>query len=177
LEVNVYTRADSVRFELNGEVLGTAEATGGEGLKATLSVPYAPGVLTAVALRDGREIGRQSLATTDKPSAVRIAPEQDFLRAERSALLFVPIEIVDQDGTVVPTATSHLEVTVAGPAELIALGSADPLVPGSLQDGTTRAFRGRALAILRSTGESGTVRLEVINDSLANEAVEIRARR
>jgi len=62
-------------------------------------------------------------------------------------------EIRDASGALVPDASRALELELTGPAELQAFGSANPEALGSLQDARTETFRGRALAILRPTGE------------------------
>jgi beta-galactosidase len=73
----------------------------------------------------------------------------------------------------VPDASRALELEVSGPAELQALGSANPDALGSLQDAKTESFRGRALAILRPTGKPGSVRLLAKSPGLATAQVDI----
>ena len=51
-------------------------------------------------------------------------------------------------------------MTISGPAELIAFGSANPMAVGPLQSSTAQTWNGRALAIIRGRGRKGRVTLE-----------------
>jgi len=67
-----------------------------------------------------------------------------------------------------------VRLTINGPAELVAFGSANPLAIGSLRATEAMTFRGRALAILRSTGAKGTVRIEARADTLRPAVAMVR---
>jgi beta-galactosidase len=175
LRVNVYTKAERVRLELNGAIVGESAARGGEGITATFEVPYAPGTLKAIALTGGREIGSQTLRTVGLPSAVQLSPETGRFTADRDSLLFVPIEIVDAGGQVVPTAVSRLNLLVDGAGELLAFGNASPWISGSFRDAVTEAFRGRALAVIRSTGKPGPVKIMVSSAGIRAGVIEVQA--
>jgi len=175
LRVNVYTKAERVRLELNGVVVGESAARGGEGITATFEVPYAPGTLKAVALTGGREVGVQVRRTAGLPAAIQLSPEAGRFTADRDSLLFVPIEIVDTGGQVVPAAASRLTLQVEGAGEVLAFGNGSPWISGSLQDAVTEAFRGRALAIIRSTGQPGPVKITVSSAGLRAGVIEVPA--
>ncbi len=175
LRVNVYTKAERVRLELNGAVVGESAAQGGEGITAAFEVPYAPGTLRAIALTGGREIGSQTLRTVGLPSSIRLSPESGKFGANRDSVLFVPIEIVDADGHVVPTAASRLSLRIEGAGELLALGNGSPWISGPLRGAAADAFRGRALAVVRSTGNPGPVKVIVSSAGIRAGAIEVQA--
>ena len=174
LEVKVYSAARAVRLELNGRVVGEATIDANKGITATFNVPYEPGVLRAFAIPDGKVTGSTELATAGSPAAARVSPEGTTLRPDRLALAYLPIEIVDAAGRVVPDAALPISVKVDGPADLIALGSANPEYTGLLNVPQSETFRGRALAILRSTGAPGPVRVRIQAGSLPEVAVSLQ---
>lgn len=65
-------------------------------------------------------------------------------------------------------ADDEIALEVQGPATLVAFGSAAAATTESFTDSTPRTYRGRSLAILRSTGEEGTVRLVATSSRTGN---------
>jgi len=62
---------------------------------------------------------------------------------------------------------------VKGQGELAAVGSANPHEMASYHQPNRRTFHGRCLAILRSTGEKGTITLEARGDNLRSGNITI----
>ena len=175
LNVAVYSRADRVRLELNGKTMGEQTIDARTGIAARFVVPWTPGTLTATALDGDRVVATKAVQTTGPAARLELRPETAEMRARRDALLFVPILVVDAAGRCVLDSALPLVIEVEGAAELCAFGSGDPAGIGPLGDGSTHAFRGRALAILRATGDRGSVRLRVTAPGLPSAAIEIPA--
>ncbi|MEO5587806.1 MAG: DUF4982 domain-containing protein, partial [Novosphingobium sp.] len=165
LSVRVYSTGDRVELRLNGAKVGEKILKPGE-RKAEIDVPYAPGTLEAVAFRGGQEIARRKLVTTSAAVRLRATAERGSGRSDRQALHYVLVDTLDAQGRVLPDDKRKVRLTVTGPAELVAFGSANPLATGSLKAPETESFRGRALAILRSTGRAGQVRIAVSAEGL-----------
>ncbi|MEO6718071.1 MAG: glycoside hydrolase family 2 TIM barrel-domain containing protein [Novosphingobium sp.] len=173
MSVRLYTVGDRVELRLNGSAVGQAGLKAGH-RRVELTVPYAPGTLEAVAFRGGTEIGRRKLVTVGAAANLRATPERPSGRSDRQGLHYVLIETIDAAGRVLPVDQRKLQVRVDGPAELVAFGSANPLATGSLSVPTAESFRGRALAILRSMGAKGTVRIEASSAGLRGAAATIK---
>ena len=174
LSVRLYTSGDRVTLSLNGRSVGTKMLTAADKMRAEIPVPYAPGTLEAIAWQGGREIGRRRLETVSAPARLRLVAENPRRRSDRQSLSFVGVQLLDGEGRIVPEAEHKVALTLYGPAELIAFGSASPFAIGSLQAAQAQTFRGRALAILRSTGAKGTVRIEARADGLLPAAATVR---
>src|SRR5262249_19700711 len=75
-------------------------------LHLTWDVPFERGTLTAVARGgDGTEVARDELRTAGPAYAIRLSTDRDVIAADRRALAFVTVEVVDAHGVVVPGAT------------------------------------------------------------------------
>ena len=155
MTVRIYTRGDRVALLLNGKSVADRSVTAADGHRVELQAPYVPGTLEVVGYLAGREIGRRRLETAGAPAAIRLRPERFGGGAGRGDISFVQVDVVDAQGRVVPDAEIELEVAVQGTGELVAFGSGNPLATGSYQSGKARAWRGRALAIVRGSGKSG----------------------
>lgn len=175
LAVRVFTAGDRIDVLLNGAKVGSKTIAPADKMQAKIDVPYAPGQLEVIAYRGTRAIGRKRLRTVGPPARLGILPENPQFAANRQGLAFVRFLVLDSSGTVLPDDVRGLRVALSGPAELVALGSGNPQWTGSLQSPATRSFRGQALAILRSTGKVGPVRITGQADGLAAASATLRA--
>jgi hypothetical protein len=80
-------------------------------------------------------------------------PERDTFRADDTDLVFVQIRLQDADGTVALGVDRAVTVTVGGPGVLQGFGSAAPATEESYLDDVHTTFDGRALAVVRPTGD------------------------
>lgn len=166
----VYTEAPTVKWYLNGRFVGQSETAGAV---SALDVPYEKGTLTAVAYRDGREIGRSSLETAGKTEQLLLCPETPSLKADGHDLCYVDITLADGQGRRVTEEKRALSAFADG-AELLAVFSADPCNEDQYGSMNCHAFDGRAVAVLR-TKTPGTVTLFVTADGLTGGKLEIKA--
>ncbi|MWB98410.1 glycoside hydrolase family 2 TIM barrel-domain containing protein [Agromyces seonyuensis] len=156
-EIEVYSADDEVELLLNGRSLGRRAAGARVGFVARFTATYEPGELVAVGYRGKRERGRSSLRSADA-AALRLRSEQTGL-AGPDDLAYVWVELADGAGIVDVSAEDRITVQVDGPAELAGFGNAAPITEDGYTGRVARTHDGRALAILRGTGEAGTVTL------------------
>ena len=172
-EIEVYSNADQVELLLNGRALGRRPAGAKRAYVARFRTRYEPGELTAVAYRRGVEVGRSTLRSADRPR-LRLHAESTELHGPDD-LAYIQILLADADGTVDATSDDRVTVSVSGPAALAALGSAAPSTEESFVQGERSTFRGRALAIIRATGEEGTVTVRVKSEQHGDATVDLIA--
>lgn len=146
-EIEVYSDAAAVELLLNGRSLGRKNI---KECKAIFKTKYAPGTLTAVAYApDGRELSRSELYSSAGKTS--IAVKSEVREARRGKIVYVPVEIVGENGIVESNADRKLEVTVEG-GELLGFGSANPCTEESYHTGSFTTYYGRALAVVRVRG-------------------------
>ena len=88
---------------------------------------------------------------------------------------FVVIEVIDKDGRVCPDAQVDVSVTVSG-GSVQAVGNANLEDTGSYVDAQHTTWKGRALAVVRSSGKGGKCRLTVSSPGLRTASVSIANR-
>lgn len=176
LGVVVFSSCDEVDLLLNGKSLGRRATAREPRYRAEYGVAYEPGTLKAVGYRGGQAVAEWTLATAGKPAALRLQPERSVMPADGKSLAYVPFEVVDAGGTVNPNADALVRFHIEGPAALAAVGSGDPSSLESFQQPQRKAWRGRGLVILRSTGGAGRVRVTASGDGLSSASVEIEAK-
>jgi beta-galactosidase len=167
LSVRVFSRAPRVRLELNGRSLGERSIEPDKGIAAVFEVPYSAGELKATALSaEGAAIGSRTLVTSDAATKLVALPELDRVRAAREQLIYVPVEVRDRADRLVDDAEISLAASVAGEAEILGFGSANPASLDAVNTPAAHTFRGRALLILRSTGKPGSVHVALKSPGL-----------
>ncbi len=153
LTVDVYSDAAIVRLELNGRTVGEAPAGPDRGFTATFTVPYAPGELRAVAVRDGSPTEYEALSTVRAATNVRLTVEESDETLGDPRFVYVIVELVDDEGRVIPNADRVVELGAEGPVRLAGFGSARPVTMESYRSDTCTTYLGRALAVVRRDGE------------------------
>lgn len=159
LQVEIYSRFESVRLYLNGQLLGEKPTDLATQYKASFLVPYTPGKLTAVGLNHGKEVERFTLQTASDTLHLRLATDHDKIKANTQDLSFVVVEALDKNNYRHPGADQSVRYTITGPATIAAIGNADLATTEPYNANPRRLFQGRALVILRSTATPGTVTL------------------
>ena len=170
LQVNVYTRYPVVRLYLNGQLRDEKPVSK---YTATFSVNYSPGELKAVGVESGKETKSVLLRTTGAPATIRLTPDRLQLANSRNDLSYIRIELTDEEGQTVPDADCRIRLSVSGPGEIAASGNASATDMESFRSLTPKTFRGKALAIIRPTGQLGKIRFNVTAEGLPETSVEI----
>jgi beta-galactosidase len=137
-----------VRLELNGKVIGTKEVSEKTKLTATFEVPYQPGELVATGLTGGKEEVRQVLKTTGKPYRLKVVAEKDSLSLSGDDLAYFSVEILDENGLLVPDASLPVEFEITG-GKLQAVANSNPADMHSFQQPKVNTYRGKCQVIIR----------------------------
>lgn len=176
LQVRVFTKAQQVKLLLNGQEVGRYQLKEDDEYIATFQVPYVAGELTAVALCDGKEVGKKQLVTTGEPCAIRLTADRTQLRADRQDLSFIRIDLVDKQGRLTPTAECPIVLEVSGCGEMAASGNANPYGIESANRKQLRTFRGQAQLIVRPTGDEGKIKVTVRGQAVEQQTLEIEVK-
>lgn len=166
LQVSVYSRCSQVRLELNSIVIGTKDVSEETRLTAQFDVPYQPGELVAIGLNDGKEVARQTLKTTGKPNQIKITAEPGVLPTGQNDLTYFNIEVLDENGLIVPNAEILVEFEISGSCKLQAVANENPKDMHSFQQPRVNTFRGKCQVIVRLTGETDEINVSAKSDGL-----------
>ena len=143
-------------------------------MTAVFTLPYKAGTLKAEGVdQNGNVAETRTLATAGKPKAIRLTSNAERINPDNESLSFITIELVDNEGRVVPVAGNQLDVRVTGAGTLIGLGNADIKDEDPYFDATHRAWKGRALAVVRSNGKKGSINVKVSSPGLSPKTIKI----
>jgi beta-galactosidase len=195
IPVTCFTNCDTVELFLNGRSLGMKgyafPRLGMEGkwgnmperarvmrttgdLHLSWDVPYEPGTLKAVGVKQGKVAPTVELSTTGEPAAVSLSADREVIAADRSGIIHLTTQILDERSQLVPTADNPVSFSLEGDGMLIGVDNGDPASHESYQASSRKAFHGLCLAIVRSTGKVGHIRVTATSSSLKAASVTVR---
>lgn len=139
-------------------------------------VPYEPGTLKAVGVMDGQVVATEEISTTGAPAALALTADRSTISADQRDVSQITVQILDDQGRIVPTADNQVSFEIQGPGKLIATDNGNPVDHESFQSDHRAAFNGLALAIVQSTDQTGPIRVIVHSAGLKDATVEVTAK-
>jgi beta-galactosidase len=145
-------------------------------LHLSWDVPYEPGILKAVGTKGGVVVVTTEVSTTGEPALVRLTADRKEMNADRRDVAHIVVEVVDQQGRVVPLAENEITFKVEGEGKLIGVDNGDPQSHDSYKVNSRKAFNGLCLAVVQSTAKGGSIRIAGTSPGLEPGAVTIVAK-
>ena len=176
LEVEIYSRAEAVRLYVGGRPIAQKPTTRAERFMANFRVPYAPGVLRAVALQGGKPVAEAVLRTVGEPMRIRLTADRASLRANGQDLAFVTVEAVDANGQPHPNADHPVSFRLKGPGTIAAVGSGDLNNEEPYQGNRRKLFHGKALVVVRTRRTAGALALTASAPGLEEATIQLASR-
>ena len=187
VRVIAYTNAHKVELFLNGVSLGersyiVKKTSWGSTYKETTegdtylewSVPFEPGVLTAVGKDENDHvIAKDEVVTAGEPAGVRLTADQRVINADGNDLSFITVDIIDSEGNIVPAADNLVQFSIAGKGELVGVDNGDAASIERYKVNKRKAFNGKALAIVQSSKQAGEITLKASAVGLAGDSVRL----
>ena len=93
-------------------------------------------------------------------SSVVLSADRSSITADGRDLAFITGDIQDANGVFVPNGSSSVSFSVSGPGQLVGVDNGDPTDTTSYKGTSRKAFSGKVLAIVRSTGALPSAALE-----------------
>ncbi|MEI6605167.1 MAG: glycoside hydrolase family 2 TIM barrel-domain containing protein [Verrucomicrobiota bacterium] len=170
-----YTNCDSVELFLNNKSLGQRQFSASADMHLQWLVPYQPGELRAVAIKDGQPAATTVTRSAGHPARLVLAADQAEMTAGTRDLSYVTVRVEDASGNLVPQAANRIKLELKGPGRLLGVGNGDPLNHESFQGNSICVFHGLALAIIATTGEAGEIRLSASSEGLPTLDLRLRS--
>ncbi|HEX7317310.1 MAG TPA: glycoside hydrolase family 2 TIM barrel-domain containing protein [Pyrinomonadaceae bacterium] len=177
LDVDVYSSCEWVELFLNGKSLGRKETNRANQFTATWRVPYQPGTLKAIGYgKESRTASANAeLLTANAPARIRLTADHTKVKADGQDLSYVTVEIVDARGVRHPKAANLVRFAVEGPGTITAVGNANPVSTESYQQPQRKTWQGRALVIVKSGKQPGSIILRATAQGLPPATLVINA--
>jgi beta-galactosidase len=149
-----YNNADAVELFLNGQSLGSKTKTD-TSLHIMWRVPFAAGTLKAVSKKNGKVVLTKEIQTAGKPYKIELTADKKMIKAGGKDLSFITAKIVDAAGNLVPDASNLISFFITGNATIAGTDNGYQADTISLTSPKRQAWKGLALAIIRSGLKKG----------------------
>ena len=129
------------------------------------NVKYQPGELRVVAYNaDGSVMGETKVKTAGEPAALQLdvecpSSDDNTLKADGSDLAYITVSLTDKAGTFCPTLDDDIILSVEGAGIFEAACNGDATSLQSMREPTMKLFSGKAVFVVRSTKDSGTIKV------------------
>jgi beta-galactosidase len=174
IEVWCHTNLEKVELFLNGASLGAQEVP--RYLHVAWKVRYAPGTLEARGYKDGQPMVSKR-ETTGGPAKIALLPDRQSIQADGQDVALVEVQVLDQQGRLVPVADNEITFQCSAPGKLIGVGNGNPSSHEQDKGDRRRAFNGLCMAIVQSTREPGEIRLVASSPGLEPATVVIECQK
>jgi beta-galactosidase len=152
VRVEVYSDADEVELQLNGQTIGRRPAGREHRFRADFDLTYYPGELVAIGYTGGLEQARTVLRSATGDIRLMAEADRAEITADHTDLSHITIEFRDAEGNLATNVERTVAVTVEGAGVLQGLGSARPATEETYHAPSHTSFDGRLLAVVRPTG-------------------------
>jgi len=173
IDVWCFSNLDSVELFLNGVSLGSRNVERNSHVE--WKVKYAPGVIAARGMKDGKVVLTDKRETTGGAAKIVLRPDRLKIAADGEDVSVVAVEIQDAQGRVMPTASNEVRFRISGPGRLIGVGNGDPSCHEPDKGDRRSGFNGLCMAFVQSLKDAGEIRVDASADGLAPASIAITA--
>jgi beta-galactosidase len=176
LRVYTFTNCPSVELVLNGKSLGVKQTADFADRIIMWDVPNEPGMLQAIAKKDGASVATHELKTSGNPARIILIPDKNALAASGQDLVHVEAQVVDSDGTIVPNVPAVIHFETEGPGVIAGVDNGDLDSPEIFKSHQRETRDGHCLVIVQSASEPGKIRLKAHAEGLPDATIELDVR-
>ncbi len=175
LTVVAYSACDSVSLFLNGKLIGTKVTSRETEFKAPWNLAYVPGILKAVGYINGTISAEWILQTAGKASTIHLSADRETIKSDGKDLCYVTVKITDKNGILDPHSDDLVHFTIKGEGKIVGVGNSNPQSVESFQQPCRKAYEGKCLVIIQSSGNPGQITLEASGKKLKPDKIMINA--
>ncbi|MGX7198543.1 glycoside hydrolase family 2 TIM barrel-domain containing protein [Enterococcus nangangensis] len=176
IDLRVCSNAPEIELFFNGASLGRQknDVYHGEKLIHDWQIPYAKGQLKAVAYDlDGKIVATDVVTSFGDVAQLQVLPNRQQLTANGTDIVFLEINGLDAEGTLVANGNNEIAITVSGAGELLGLDNGDSTDYRSYKGNQKRLFNGKLLAIVGTTIAAGDIVVTVASPHLPQKTIKI----
>lgn len=178
IDVRVVSNAPEIELFVKGTSMGRVklDAVHGERLTGDWQIPYVSGELYAVAYDEcGNVIAEDRKASFSDAAQICLEADKAVISADDEELVFITVSMKDEKENPVENANNRVTVEVTGAGMLAGLDNGDSTDTDQYQTNSKCLFSGKLMAVVRSDGTAGEIKISVTSEGLPSESLIIKA--
>jgi beta-galactosidase len=140
------------------------------------TVPYQPGTLKAVGVKDGKIVATEEITTTGEPAVIDLTVDREIIMADSRDVAHVTVKILDSQDRLVPVADNEVCFAIHGEGKIIGVDNGNPLSHEDFKSNRRQAFNGLCLVIVQATATPGSIQLTASSLGLRSGSVRINSK-
>lgn len=147
-------------------------------LYAEFQVPFKEGTLKAEAFKKGETTPFKTAEIKTAGAAEKLSMSTDAkdrtVHADGKDLIYVTVDVVDENGTLVPNAENRVHIDIKGPGKLVGVDNGNSPDHESYKNNSRKAFGGKMLAIVQTTKNAGDITITATAEGInASNSVHV----
>lgn len=173
ISVNAFTNCEEAELFLNGRSFGNRKMADFANRTLSWDVPFEKGTLKAVAKNKGKVVAEYELKTTGTPARIIAYCDKNSLKADKTSLAHIFVNICDDEGNTVYSAYNEITCEINGPVRLLGMEDSNPSNIEDYKDNKQHAFHGKLLIYIQALNETGVARIRITSPGLEPCTIEL----
>lgn len=138
------------------------------------NVPYQPGELKVVGYKNGKQQAEKTIKTAGKAYQIKLIADRENICANGKDLSFITVRVEDKDGNLCPNADNLIHFTADGNGTIAAVGNGDATSTEAFQVNYRKTFHGKCLLIIKSTEQTGSIKITAKSENLQSQTITLK---
>ena len=175
LAVTVYSSCDEVELFINNHSLGKKITNRSTQFLGHWDVPFQSGNLKAIGYRNKKKVNEAELRTASSVNNIQLHADRTELKANGEDLSYITVSLNDQSGIRNPKAENLVKFEIEGPGTIVGVGNANPVSLESYQQPQRKAWQGRCMFVIKSSGKPGTIHVKATSPGINSAELTINS--
>ena len=171
-KVNVYSNCEEVELFLNDKSLGSLKKPADDSPREW-NVTFEAGTIKAIGKNNGKIVTQEEQTSAGKPAKIILTKSIPTLANNWDDVAFITATIVDEKGIRCANADNQIKFTITDSGKIIAVDNGNIINHDGYQGPATRAYQGKAIAIVKATKDSGTITIKAESEGLGQGSIPI----
>ncbi len=164
-KVNVYSNCEEVELFLNDKSLGSLKKPADDSPREW-NVTFEEGTIKAIGKNNGKVVTQEEHTSAGKPAKIILTQSKNTLANNWDDVTFITATIVDEKGIRCANADNLIQFSITDSGKIIAVDNGNIINHDGYQGQKTRAYQGKAIAIIKAAKDSGTISIKADVDGL-----------
>ena len=122
-----------------------------------------------------KKLCEKEIFTADVPKKLSMSADRKTINADGYDLSFITVKVEDENNNLCPKSSNLIHFEIEGEGTLAAVGNGDPTCIESYQKPQRSAFNGLSLLVVKSTTNSGKIKIIATSEGLEKSEITIHS--
>ncbi len=171
-KVNVYSNCEEVELFLNDKSLGSLKKPADDSPREW-NVTFEEGTIKAIGKNNGKVVTQEEHTSAGKPAKIILTKSNATVANNWDDVTFITATIVDEKGIRCANADNLIKFSITDSGKIIAVDNGNIINHEGYQGQATRAYQGKAIAIIKATQDTGKIEIKASTEGLEGGSITV----